>query len=360
MRGNKLRKDIVVRVSGFNMTCRWLCLCKHRTIRHSGFTLVELLVVIAIIGVLVGLLLPAVQSAREAARRMQCVNQMRQCSIALMNHHDAIGYFPGGSVRGLDTNGDSNYYGPNTSWLAHLLPYYEQGVIAQFVEFGEDYAARNNAVIRKTPLDIVLCPSDSGRADRTWKGAPASWQWDNEPTNFVACYGSSTLDNGTININKMGSAYPDSEPDGLFFIDSKTEIRNVADGTSNTVAISECLIGRPDVRQVGAGAGYNLCRQGLAPPTFGSPFNPRGESWFYGVNTQTWGFSTSMAPNLPTEIECGVWSGTGNYAARSEHPGGVNMMLCDASGHFVNDDIDPLVWQALGTINRGEAITSDY
>jgi type II secretory pathway pseudopilin PulG len=312
-------------------------------------------VVIAIIGVLVALLLPAVQAAREAARRMQCVNQMRQCSLALMNHHDAIGHFPGGSVRGLDENGDSNYYGPNTSWLAHLLPYFEHGVLAGFVDFGEDYAARNNDQVKQTPLSIVLCPSDSGSADRSWKDAPSNWEWKDEPTNFVACYGASTEEDGTLPVSgPKGSTYAESKPDGIFYIDSNTEIRNISDGTSNTVAISECLIGRPNIRQVGAGAGYELCRQGLAPPTFGGGFSPRGLSWFYGVNTQYWGFTTAMEPNVPAEIECGIWSGTGNYAARSDHPGGVNTMHIDSSGHFVNDDIDPLVWQALGTINRGE------
>ncbi|MEN1679617.1 MAG: DUF1559 domain-containing protein [Planctomycetota bacterium] len=327
---------------------------ERRVSKRTGFTLVELLVVIAIIGILIALLLPAVQSARESARRMQCSNQLRQLGLALLNHHDSLGYFPGGTFRDVEntTDGREHYYGPNTSWIAHVLPYVEQGAVAAEIEFGEDYAARNNGDIQRVELPLVLCPTDSGSLERQSAVAP---------TNYVACYGSSTDESGELNTNlgARGSTYPDLKPDGPFFMDSKVKLRRITDGTSNTVAVSECLVGRPVIRELGNIQGYEFCRQGLAPATAGNDTGDnfkRGHSWFYGVNAQAWGFSTSMTPNLPAEIECARWSGTGNYAARSEHPGGVNAVRCDGSLGFFNDEIDPLVWQAIGTIARAENV----
>ncbi|QDT67499.1 hypothetical protein MalM25_03980 [Planctomycetes bacterium MalM25] len=329
---------------------------RHAAGLRRAFTLVELLVVIAIIGILVALLLPAVQAAREAARRMSCTNQIRQLSLAIMNHHDALGHFPSASVRDIakksETGGD-HYFSANTSWIAHALPYIEEGAVAEMIDFGEDRAARNNGVVQETQLGLVLCPSDEP-SDRDWPAAP---------TNYVACYGSSTDESGQLvsSVNHRGSTYPSREPDGVIYIDSETEMREITDGTSKSLAISECLIGKPEIRRL-TGQGYELCRQGLAPAGAGDDVSnnfQRGHSWFYAVNTQAWGFSTSMLPNLPAEIECTIWSGTGNFAARSTHPGGVNASMIDGSVAFYNNDIDPDVWLALGTISRGEVVDNN-
>lgn len=325
----------------------------NRTLQNArrGFTLVELLVVIAIIGVLVALLLPAVQSAREAARRISCSNNMRQFGIALINHHDTQGAFPPGSSRPIDPSSGRQVWSRNSmSWLARLLPFVEQSNIADQIDYtadtwehfdnGGDALLNENA--RRTSLSLVRCPSDPGDPPNESKG----------PTNYVACYGSSK-DTGDA-ATSIGSTYPDKAPDGAFFITSKTNFKNITDGTSNTLAISECLVGRPLIRNLGGGA-ITPC---MTAADGGKPgtFNDRGESWFSGSRAQWWGFSSVVPPNDPLqkERECMAWSGTGVYAARADHQGGVNVVLCDGSVHFVNDNIDINTWLALGTIERSE------
>lgn len=329
-----------------------------------GFTLVELLVVIAIIGVLVALLLPAVQAAREAARRTQCTNQLRQLGIALVNHHDARGSFPSGTIRTYidETTGEevSGYFGPNQSWIALLLPYVEQSNVYSGIDLDAFQGARNDRQRRETPLGLVRCPSDGGEIEAN----------SDAPTNYVGSMGSSTA--GCIpNVGdcppyeSLGNAFNDFAsgaireilPDGVFYNDSRVEFRNIADGTSNTVAISECLIGQPIVKQVAGESALEDCAAGIS---LGTPLQgglQRGHSWYYGAEIQSWAFSTYVAPNhAPNRNigECRWWSSTGVFAARSSHPGGVNVVLADASAQFVSDDVDPAVWSAYGTIAGGE------
>lgn len=327
---------------------------------RSGFTLVELLVVIAIIGILIALLLPAVQAAREAARRSQCTNQLRQWGLGLLNHHDTFGYFPSGTFRNVEvTNGQDNL-GPNTSWMAHTLNYIEAGTVSDLIAFGEQEAAGSNTVVQQTRLNVALCPSDGQREEllRITSNSGVVYA----PTNYVACYGSSTDDSGepSENLFRRGATHPDKFPDGVFFIDSNTSIRKIIDGTSNTVMTSECLVGRPDIRRMPNDQANDLCRQGAAPAGAGSAVNDvtRGSSWFVGLKVQSWGFSTLMQPNVELLFECERFAERGFYAARSDHPGGVNSGRCDGSVKFENDEIDPLVWRALGTIARGEIV--DY
>lgn len=330
---------------------------RHRS--AAGFTLVELLVVIAIIGVLVGLLLPAVQAAREAGRRAQCTNQLRQWGIGLLNHHNSHNRFPGGTFRDIENTADGRnaYFGPNTSWMAHTLDYLEAGVVADRIDFGEDRASRDNAQIQETRLPVALCPSDSEREERLRASATVQFA----PTNYVACYGSSTDETGRpspTNLTTRGATHPLKDPDGVFFMDSEIAIRNIADGTSNTVMVSECLVGRPDIRKVGSDSQTDMCRLGAASGTIGSleATWTRGYSWFFSQMVQSWGFSTMMTPNAPPPYECSRFTTRGVFAARSDHPGGVNAALCDGSVRFVSDNIDDITWLALGSINRGEIV----
>lgn len=322
----------------------------------AGFTLVELLVVIAIIGILVALLLPAVQAAREAARRSQCTSQLRQWGIALLNHHDTFGYFPGGTFRDVydEDDGRNSYYGPNTSWMAHALDFVEGGAIADQIDFGEDGATRNNQLIQQVPLAVALCPSDSERDDRLRASAEVLYA----PTNYVACYGSSTDDSGlpSTNFTRRGATHPQKKPDGVFFIDSKTSIKKIIDGTSNTVMVSECLVGRPDIREMPSDSATDKCRLGAAPDGAGKEVTgwTRGNSWFFGQMVQSWGFSTLMSPNAALKFECLRYTTRGFYAARSDHPSGVNAAFADGSVRFITEDIEPFAWQAAGTIARGE------
>jgi prepilin-type N-terminal cleavage/methylation domain-containing protein len=321
-----------------------------------GFTLVELLVVIAIVGTLVALLLPAVQAAREAARRASCNNNQRQFVLSLHQHHDARKAFPAGASRPIDPNTGLRAWTRNSmSWIVKLLPFLEQQNISdridhqadswQWVDAEEDVL--QNTEISNTPLALALCPSD-GTSD-----------WFHEygaPTNYVACYGSSTADGNLPGV--PGKAYPeaveDAAPDGAFYIGEPVRMRQIVDGNSQSLAFSECLRGFPLIAWVGES--QPLC----LTPNHGITgyLQDRGGAWLFSVRNQFWGFSTYYPPNHPAaeQAECVRYSGTGVFGARSNHPGGVVASLCDGAIRFVSETIEPTTWQALGTINRGEIV----
>lgn len=172
-------------------------------------------------------------------------------------------------------------------------------------------------------------------------------------------HGSSTDESGApspTNLTTRGATHPDKKPDGVFFIDSKTPMRKIADGSSNTIVISECLVGRPDIREMPSDGANDKCWLGAAPDGAGALIAgwTRGNSWFFSQMVQSWGFSTLMTPNAPINFECFRFTTRGFYAARSDHPGGANAGFADGSVRFIADDVDPLAWQAAGTIARGE------
>jgi prepilin-type N-terminal cleavage/methylation domain-containing protein/prepilin-type processing-associated H-X9-DG protein len=312
---------------------------------RRAFTLVELLVVIAIVGVLVALLLPAVQAAREAARRVQCSNQMRQVGLSLLAHHDARGALPAASIRGA-VAGDSRWEGVNISWIAALLPYLEQTPLADRIDWNVRATEPANRVVRDTTLPVVLCPSDDAqRVSPTYA-----------PTNLVACYGNSTHASPTYVGSAHAAAFVPTlpRPDGAFYIDSRVRLRHIVDGTTHTLLVSECLVGRPGIDDLGSGS-LVPCLSATTNTSAGTIFD-RGTSWFYSVRNQAWGFSTRLVPNDPVgrERECMVGSAVGVFAARSTHSRGVNAAMADGSVQFVAGDIAPAVWSAAGTIAGGE------
>lgn len=313
---------------------------------RRAFTLVELLVVIAIIAVLVALLLPAVQSARAAARRVECTNSMRQVGLALLQHHDARGAFPAASVRGSVVN-DSRWEGVNISWIAASLPYLEQGALADRIDWSQRATTAIHRHVRDASLAQVRCPSDD--AEFVFAGYA--------PTNYVACYGASRQSSERY----LGSAHSpqftprDGKPDGAFYIDSRVKIRQISDGLSHTMLVSECLIGRPSIDDLSDAPVAPCAESDGAEGDLGD----RGASWFYAVRNQFWGFSTRLTPNDPVgrRRECMAGSAVGLFAARSLHTGGVNATLADGSVQFVADDIDPAAWEGAGTIAGAEVLT---
>jgi len=328
-----------------------------------GFTLVELLVVIAIIGTLVALLLPAIQSAREAARRTQCTNNLHQLALALHNHHDALGVFPAASIR-YDTRfvppdhillsgRDDPLEGRGTSmlsWIAQLLPYLENQPMHDAIDWLywprkdglEDPEGTSNEEVWGTDLPEARCPSD----DQTQRPNPLA-----APTNYVS------------NLGTTGWALKWFPIDGLMYLASETSMKHVTDGTSSTLALSECLVGRPWAkRYAGNERGWRNALAGAAPDIYQDEAGEaRGFSWMFGYSTNAFSFTTKLPPNDPltTNHEPEVWTVQGFFAARSNHPGGVNTAMVDGSVRFFSDAIDIDTWLALGTIAGEEVIDED-
>ena len=331
--------------------------------RRPGVTLVELLVVAAVLALLVGLLLPAVQTARESARRTACVNNLRQFGLALLNHESARGEYPVGSeARGFPAYRRVTPQHCRWSTLAHLAPYFEEQALLDgldrsvplYIDLRPDAIAPQNKPIVKILVPLFLCASDRGVAVSPIFG----------PANYAACAGS----------GGDGTPY---ETDGLFFINSHVRTREVADGLSKTVAFSESLLGEsaatsPD--QVTAVNSYRfimaapLTAQACGDTAVWNFSDPRGFSWANGEYRTTL-YNHALRPNDPTMDCMGVlmrpppdrrdrlYAAYGWRAARSRHPRGVNVTLADAAVRFVADEIDAAVWKATATRAGGEADT---
>jgi prepilin-type N-terminal cleavage/methylation domain-containing protein/prepilin-type processing-associated H-X9-DG protein len=317
--------------------------------RNSGFTLIELLVVIAVIGVLVALLLPAVQAAREAARRMSCRNNLKQIGLALHTYQSSLRVFPPGRL-------DWPYvYSPQ----AHLLPYLEQANLDDLIDYsvpfnGADSPTWPNAAAARTTVEIYNCPSDQ-------KGVPGA---EFGTTNYVACVGSGLVSDG--NLATVGQS--GSHPDGTFFEESAMSFRDFLDGSSNTAVFSETLLGngvasasgsppadpRREVLLLSGGAATTA---GACTPGGGSWWGQRGVRWIQG----SYGYALYnhyYPPNAET-FDCNNQSRTHALtAARSRHPGGVNLLLGDGSVRFLSETVDLALYRALATRAGGEPIGS--
>jgi prepilin-type N-terminal cleavage/methylation domain-containing protein/prepilin-type processing-associated H-X9-DG protein len=323
-----------------------------------AFTLVELLVVIAIIGVLVALLLPAVQSAREAARRMQCGNHLKQLGLAAHNYHSVHSSFPPGRTL------------PNHSWSAHarLLPYIEQGNAYLLVDFKQSPTAK----AAKMHFSIFRCPSDA--SDRMTGGEPGHQKgWGR--VNYKGCAGSDT--GQWLGVNKG------EQNDGIFRTNHYTTIADLRDGTSHTAIFAEAVLGDGQHYKVevpgdwfGIPTSAKTRQQVYDECKKLDPTNPANESNFVGASKQiacsgrnwVWGnfipnrYNHVMPPNGPS---CGRFAGSGSMdasvndaggatSASSRHPGTVTVALADGSVRTVQDQIDIHLWWAAGSIAGGE------
>lgn len=340
------------------------------TVRTNGFTLIELLVVIAIIAILIALLLPAVQQAREAARRTQCKNHIKQLGLALHNYESTHRLFPGPSF---SASNAAMVYG--FSVQAMLLPYLEQSSLAGLIDYSKPLytGAQNNQVfntehsgVARSPLGILLCPSDGQQAIFTvgtnyFAGG-----------NYVVCTGSGVDKNYDSR----------SQTDGMFWRGSATKFCDLTDGASNTLMLSEALLGagtnssvappevpHPFYRYMATYAGGPGSMNGSGQGFNGAPGdNPnlstavasasswtavRCSSWIHGKDADT-AFNTYPPPNSPvSDVVRNNW---GFLGARSLHTGGVNATLGDGSVRFINQNIDLGLWRGLATRSGGEVI----
>jgi prepilin-type processing-associated H-X9-DG protein len=299
-------------------------------------------------GVLIALLLPAAQAAREAGRRMQCQNHLKQLGLALHNYSTTIGCFPPANV--LAASG----VWTNISTHAYLLPYCEQVASLGLVNFNVPYNDAKNAPAVALEIPLFLCPSDPDGLPTDLGGR--NNYYVNQGTNLVFGLPDRTPD---------GPNYGSPPPNGVFFRNSAVRFRDILDGASNTAAMCEKLKGdgnngistprsdtyRPGtypsniddaVRDCQAVDINDLSRQGVS--NVGAP-------WLYAYHSTTIYFHSSG----PNSRSCMYPPNRIMTAASSEHPGGVNLLLCDGSVRFVNDAIALAVWRGLGTRSGGES-----
>ncbi|MFO0909153.1 MAG: DUF1559 domain-containing protein [Isosphaeraceae bacterium] len=352
-------------------------------LRRRGFTLIELLVVIAIIAVLIALLLPAVQSAREAARRSQCVNNLKQIGLAIHNYHstnDALP--PGGEVRSGGTVGGFPQFGwvggpQNFGMKARILPYMEQQAAYNAINWnvtaiwgtGADYApyVRDGDVINSTVMvmriNSFVCPSDAN--------VPGGTHPQGKGVSYANNQGLNRYNSGW---SSSGPTYFQGDDSGL----NKTRsFATVTDGTSNTVMFSEWVKGK-GANQV---VGLNIIKQngpgvtGVPDTVRGVPANLqlaakcqntpidmnniwdfKGEVWLHHDSGRGGGYYHIMTPN---KLSCNCCGYDTIVGASSYHPGGVNVLMLDGSVKFVKDTVSQATWFALGTQDWGEVVTSD-
>jgi type II secretory pathway pseudopilin PulG len=343
-------------------------------------------VVIAIIGVLVGLLLPAVQSAREAARRMQCSNRLKQIGLAIHNYHGAFNAIPPLRDRHDAVNPNiSNWNTQNYSWSSRILPFIEENALYERIDFGLHQwwagAQRPNRVwdeVNPSVVSSYLCPSDPGTGASVWldsttakhSGSITNAAW--APTNYFA----STGPDSRLRWNGQGVGFFDgvrSHATNSGVNAKFRKFRDILDGLSNTVAVAEGIIGHPRLNinsTMRGNRGYE--QQTIGPvndliataedngcPATGNPdtnsTRGRGNTWLRGYSPNEVAFNTLMVPNSKL-FDCGANSDRNMYGARSLHTGGVQVLLGDGSVTLVTDSVDFLTWRAVGGIGDKETI----
>jgi prepilin-type N-terminal cleavage/methylation domain-containing protein/prepilin-type processing-associated H-X9-DG protein len=352
---------------------------QHRSAAfRRGFTLIELLVVIAIIGVLIALLLPAVQRAREGARRTQCINNLKQIGVALHNYHDAMKVFPPNLTPGASFNYSAGGWGV----LAFLNPYLEQTNVYNLMDVSLPTYVRDGAGVTtlagghlgtiqavQTIVPTFLCPSGISRSVDGGYGVTRMG-----PTNYCANQGSGI---DTLNGDPTQNGSP-LNADGVFFANSAIRLDDITDGTTSTACFSESILGEGptssatlpstvDPRRVyaylGFTSGIQLTESACASPPFYNLAQRRQFNWYAG-EIRCAAYNHYYAPNsdfmdcLFNNADFG-FTAMGWKGARSLHPGGVNLMFCDGSARFIGEQIDRRIWTAIST-RAGREITGNF
>jgi len=353
--------------------------------KRRGFTLIELLVVIAIIGVLIALLLPAVQAAREAARRSQCVNNLKQLALAVHNYESGNGSIPptgqagNGQIANCDTNNMTRpgWCQPNVqnySFSSRLLPFIEQQATFDAINFAHTshWTGSNgangqavNTTARRTRISSFLCPSDQN---------PGNTDPNVGSTNYANNIGTQRYYN---NWRPTGPAYFTGDDDSLNIL---ITFASITDGLNSTAMFSEWVKGKT----IGTTDGLHMVYDNestLGATKFAGQPNPdvlasqacqamttanrdwdyKGEYWLMHDIGRGGGYIHVQTPNRKA---CNVWGGVGSQAdsligVSSKHPGGVNVAFMDGSVQFIKNTVNINTWMAVGTYGSGELVSSD-
>jgi prepilin-type processing-associated H-X9-DG protein len=323
--------------------------------------------------VLIALLLPAVQAAREAARRATCVNNLKQIGLALHNYIDSVNTFPPGYVSSIDRTvldacnmDQENQHGVDLgagwAWGSMILPFLEQQPLYNSINFNLSVAYRANDTVSLTPLSIYICPSDPGPsvvpvfADPPDPNNPGTYSGTNivdtlSRGNYVGMYGLGEIcsQSNALDAQDNNGAGPYGRHAGIFYRNSATTVAAITDGTSNTIAIGERSHNLSYVTWVARSIDGWLGKTSLVEGGT-DRFNPSPEECW----TQIMG---------PCGLEDGLRT-INNPEAHvedywSRHPGGANFTFADGSVHFLKSTINPMPWRALATRAYGEIISAD-
>jgi prepilin-type N-terminal cleavage/methylation domain-containing protein len=361
---------------------------------RRGFTLVELLVVIAIIGVLVALLLPAIQAAREAARRSQCQNNLRQLGLAMLNHESAKGGLPHLAKNWTTADMTASYpvgnfggWYDDHGWYIPLMPYIEQVGLTNLGNPKYPLSHAANDQVRRAFIPMHACPSDIGLQRNEWP----SQTWARVRTNYIVNAGNTVYGQVTVLTPCPGApATPAAcRFNGAPFVPRVLgKLKTITDGTANTLMMSEGVVLR---ETDGWGGPYSDSQTALGGQVFTGWHTPNSKLSDCLARVNEWGGTAGIAQSFQeaglvwvpsqatdaTACDAGSpdtrgtfggappagWMDNGNghklmhTAARSRHIGGVNTTRCDGSSAFVNDSVDPFVWNAL-TSASGEEVVS--
>jgi prepilin-type N-terminal cleavage/methylation domain-containing protein/prepilin-type processing-associated H-X9-DG protein len=317
--------------------------------QHRGFTLIELLVVIAIIAVLIALLLPAVQAAREAARRTQCVNNLKQLGLATANYTDANGALP--------PTADNTW---QWSMKPRILAQMEQVAAYNSINWSLKYSDPGNTTIEYMTISSLLCPSDTNAPAGTQNGLQIGYT--SYPNNIGTYYKNN---NGVLD----GPAYVLGNP----ALGPAITLALIVDGTSNTAIFSESLRGKNETTSVGRHQVYQTSDTFSGPvplPTLAANclasttviYGSNGAFWLDNNCGKGGGYFHVLTPNKKScffNISSNISKTNSLISATSYHAGGVNVAFLDGSVRFVKDSVNPNSWWAIATYNGGEVISAD-
>jgi prepilin-type processing-associated H-X9-DG protein/prepilin-type N-terminal cleavage/methylation domain-containing protein len=307
---------------------------------RRAFTLIELLVVILIVVILIALLLPAVQASREAARRVQCTNNLKQIGLALENYSSVYGVYPPGWI-----DGGSSLDIPAWGWAARLLGFLEQSPLVPGDLLAQYFATQATATVQTTTLAVFLCPSSlrGGLVDTQFQDGAQSFMFDQfAPSNYVGSAG-----------NKNPRYFPQT-CGGIFFFNSAVKAASITDGMSSTLLVGERSRDLSDATWSGGFLANNctgpswpvqLCDLAVTSFTL-SNAGPATDPGYTGGTV----FPGNQVPNDRQP-------GPSGY--RSLHPGGCNFLFCDGSVRFVKETVNPPIFAALSTRAGGEVVGGD-